>query len=441
MQSVPQITMMNDNGVGSENCEYCQDFGFSKNCYLTTGGWELQDCYYCDCNCLKSRHLFDCYSVHFSELVYDSVASQHLYQCSYLTHCDNCNDCSFGIDLKGCRNCIGCIGLRQRQFCIFNEQYSEDDYKQKAASLGLNSYEGLKRFQQQYGEWIRTFPRKSVHMVNCENCIGDDLFNCKNVVGFQQDAAEYCKFIVHGDAPKNSYDVSQTGRPEWCYEGATPDNSYMTHFTTWCWKDKNVMYSDNCHSCEHLFGCIGLKRKQYCILNRQYTKEEYERMVPKIIDRMTRDGEWGEFFPMTMSPYCYNETAAQEYFPREKEQVQALGLQWRDDDPKVYKPQQVIIPDRIEDVPDSMTGDILACENCRRNFKILHQELTFYRTMNLPAPHTCYDCRYRDRVKRRNPRKLWERACAKCGNDIQSSFSPDRLEIVYCEECYLQEVY
>lgn len=278
-------------------------------------------------------------------------------------------------------------------------------------------------------------------MVNCENCIGDDLFNCKNVVGFQQDAAEYCKFIVHGDAPKNSYDVSQTGRPEWCYEGATPDNSYMTHFTTWCWKDKNVMYSDNCHSCEHLFGCIGLKRKQYCILNRQYTKEEYERMVPKIIDRMTRDGEWGEFFPMTMSPYCYNETAAQEYFPREKEQVQALGLQWRDDDPKVYKPQQVIIPDRIEDVPDSMTGDILACENCRRNFKILHQELTFYRTMNLPAPHTCYDCRYRDRVKRRNPRKLWERACAKCGNDIQSSFSPDRLEIVYCEECYLQEVY
>src|SRR5207237_686675 len=70
MQSVPQITMMNDNGIGSENCEYSHDFSFGKNCYLITGAWELQDCYYCDCNCLKSRHLFDCYAIHFSELVY-----------------------------------------------------------------------------------------------------------------------------------------------------------------------------------------------------------------------------------------------------------------------------------------------------------------------------------------------------------------------------------
>lgn len=441
MQSVPQITMMNDNGVGSENCEYSHDFAFGKNCYLITGAWELQDCYYCDCNCLKSRHLFDCYAVHFSELVYDSVASQHLYRCVCMNHCDNCHDCSFGVDLKGCRNCIGCIGLRQKKFCIFNKQYMETEYKQKVAALHLNSSEGFKRFQKQYEEWILTFPRKCVHLVNCENCIGDDLFNCKDVIGFQEDGAEYCKFIVHGDAPKNSYDVSQTGRPEWCYEGATPDNSYMTHFTTWCWKDKNVMYSDNCHSCEHLFGCIALKRKQYCILNKQYTKEEYEQLVPKIIERMMSEGEWGEFFPMAMSPYCYNETAAQEYFPLAKEQVQAIGLQWRDDDPKLYKPQTVTIPDCIEEVPDRITEEILACENCRRNFKFLHQELTFYRDMSLPAPRTCYECRYHERVKRRNPRKLWKRTCAKCSEEIQTSYPPDRSEIVYCEECYLKEVY
>jgi hypothetical protein len=280
-----------------------------------------------------------------------------------------------------------------------------------------------------------------VHQVNCENCIGDDLFNCKDIVGFQQDGAEYCKFIVHGDAPKNSYDVSQTGRPQWCYEGATPDNSYMTHFTTWCWKDKNVMYSDNCHSCEHLFGCIGLRRKQYCILNKQYTKEEYERLVPLLIERMTRDGQWGEFFPMTLSPYCYNETNAHENFPLTKDRALSLGLRWRDPSPKAYKTQTYAIPERIGDVQDGITEELLACEHCAKNYKILSQELTFYRDMKLPIPRACYECRYADRLTRRNPRHLWKRPCMKCGKEMHTSFAPERPEIVYCEECYLEAVY
>lgn len=441
LKSVPQITMMNDNGVGSENCEYCQDFAFGKNCYLITGAWELQDCYYCDGNCLKSRHLFDCYSVHYSELVYDSLASQHLYRCIHLNHCENCNNCSFGIDLKGCQDCLGCIGLRQKHFYIFNQQYSETEYRQKVTSFRLDSKEGMKYFNDQFEKWALSFPRKYAHLVNCENCIGDDLFNCKDVLGFLEDGAEYCKFIVHGDAPKNSYDVSQTGRPEWCYEGATPDNSYMTHFTTWCWKDKNVLYSDNCHSCEHLFGCIALKRKQYCILNKQYSQDEYGRLVSKIIERMSSDGEWGEFFPVELSPYCYNETAAQEYFPLQKEQVIQRGLQWRDEDPHLYKAQTVTVPDTIRDVPDVITEDLHACETCKRNFRILPQELSFYRNMSIPVPLTCYECRYMERVNRRNPRKLWKRHCMKCQKQIETSYAPERPEIVYCEECYLKEVY
>ena len=420
---------------------------------MITGCWELQDCYYCDCNCLKSRHLFDCYAVHFSELVYESLTSQHLYRCTHMLRCDNCNDCMFGVDLKGCHDCIGCIGLRQKSFCILNQEYSQEEYKQRKSELGLSSRSGLEAFKKEFEKWNLTFPRKNLHMVNCENCIGDDLFNCKDTVGFQFDAAEYCKFIVHGDAPKNCYDVSQNGRGQWCYEGATPDNSYMALFTTWCWQDKNVLYSDNCHNCEHLFGCISLKHKKYCILNKQYTKEEYERLVPKIIERMSatplrssgssagQAGEWGEFFPMAMSPFCYNETAAKEYFPLTKEQVLALGLRWHDEDTRLYKPQTVTLPDRIEDVPENIVDAVLACETCQKNFKILKQELAFYRDMSLPAPSICYECRYTERVRRRNPRKLWQRPCAKCSTQMWTSYPPERPEIVYCENCYLKEVY
>ncbi|MBI4652772.1 hypothetical protein HY750_00770 [Candidatus Kuenenbacteria bacterium] len=48
----------------------------------------------------------------------------------------------------------------------------------------------------------------------------------------------------------------------------------------------NIEYSNHCHSSSNLFGCVGLRHKEYCILNKQYTKEEYEKLVPKIIKHM-----------------------------------------------------------------------------------------------------------------------------------------------------------
>lgn len=441
-QSVPQITMMNDNGIASENCEYCQDFAFSKNCYLVTGAWKLENCYYCDCNCLESRYLFDCYSVHLSELVYDSIASQRLYRCVYLNHCENCANCLFGRNLIGCKDCIGCVNLRQKQYCILNKQYSAEDYKDKVASLALDTYENYCRFREKFEQLSLKQPNKHIHQRHCEECTGDDLSNCKNVLqSFQQDACEHCKFIIHGVGSQHSYDVSQTGDAHWCYEGATPDNSYMALFTMWCWKDKHVLYSDNCHSSENLFGCIALKRKKYCILNTQYSQEEYESLVGKIIQKMIEDKEWGEFFPMSMSPYYYNETAAQEYFPLQKEQVHSLGLRWRDNNQINHASQTSEIPQKISEVPDDIVNDVLKCISCARSYKILNQELTFYRDMKIPIPRKCNECRYLTRVARRNPRKLWNRECAKCSRKMQTTYSPERPEIVYCEECYLAEVY
>jgi len=36
---------------------------------------------------------------------------------------------------------------------------------------------------------------------------------------------------------------------------------------------------------------------------------------------MMKTGEWGEFFPASLSPFGYNETVAQEYFPLSREEV------------------------------------------------------------------------------------------------------------------------
>ena len=56
-------------------------------------------------------------------------------------------------------------------------------------------------------------------------------------------------------------------------------------------------------------------------------------------------------------------------------------------------------------------------------------------------PQRCFDQRHLDRVEQRNPRKLWQRSCSRCGKDILTNYAPERPEIVYCETCYLDEVY
>jgi len=99
------------------------------------------------------------------------------------------------------------------------------------------------------------------------------------------------------------------------------------------------------------------------------------------------------------------------------------------------------LPDSIDDIPDDVVNWAIECEVTKRPFRIIKQELDFYRKMKLPIPHFHPDERHRRRMAIRNPRKLWKRECGKCGKEIQTSYSPERSEKVYCEECYLAEVY
>jgi len=49
---------------------------------------------------------------------------------------------------------------------------------------------------------------------------------------------------------------------------------------------------------------------------------------------MRSTGEWGEFFPHELSPFGYNETVAQEYFPLTEEEVKNMPefSEWRNRD-------------------------------------------------------------------------------------------------------------
>jgi hypothetical protein len=211
-----------------------------------------------------------------------------------------------------------------------------------------------------------------------------------------------------------------------------------------------------------------VQKKQYCIFNKQYTKEEYEALVSKIIQHMNempyvdkrgRIYRYGEFFPSELALFAYNESLAFSDFPLTKEQAIAEGYTWQESEEKDYKItlEPEAIPDNIKDVTDDIIKESVGCAHrgkcsckCTTAFKITKQELDFYRTNDLPIPRLCHNCRHVRRSKNQRPLKLWHRRCmcdkqhtqhsGRCPNEFETSYAPDRPEIVYCESCYNNEV-
>ena len=216
----------------------------------------------------------------------------------------------------------------------------------------------------------------------------------------------------------------------------------------------DVQYSDSCYHCQSCFGCVGINKKNYYILNKQYTKEEYYKLRGEIEEKMRKEKVYGQFFPASLAPFGYNETLAHEYFPLSKEEALKRGFRWQEKTTGTYGKETIKekdMPKTIGEVSEDILNEILVCKDCKKNFRITKSELDFYKRMNLPLPHKDFECRHQDRMKKRNPRKLWHRSCMcdlkthqhgaeKCENEFKTSYSPDRTEKVYCEQCYQQEV-
>jgi CxxC-x17-CxxC domain-containing protein len=135
---------------------------------------------------------------------------------------------------------------------------------------------------------------------------------------------------------------------------------------------------------------------------------------------------------------------AQDVYPLEKEEAIKRGWKWQDNLPFTMGKETTTWNSyemKIEKVQEDILNEIFACECCKKNYRIIRSELKFYKQMKLPLSRLCSGCRHLERIKTRNPRNLHNRTCNKCNKEIQTTFAPERPEKVYCEECYLKEVY
>jgi len=463
--------------MNSINSEYTNFVDGNKNCYLIFGsGWNE--------NVQYGNKLFSCKD---SQDLLMCTKCELSYECegcidsNRIIWCRNSKDCIDSYMLYNCRNCINCFGcadLVNKSYCIWNKQYSREKYFEELSKLKINSYSNFLLLKKSF---IKNIYLKTIHkyanILSSVNSIGDNINhskNCKNCFDIYRNV-EDSKYLFSALDLKNSYDGNGVFENELSYEYVDCNTGHKNFSTVIVYNSTDISYSFNCHNCQNCFGCTGLRNKKYCILNKQYTKEEYWEILPKIIshmndmpfvDRKGRVYKYGEFFPSELSPFSYNETIVQEYFPLNVKNIASLGYNWKDKEKRDYKIdfKSNELPDSIDDVNHSFINKIVECEHffnhkhesfcdfaCTEAFKITSEDFQFYKRMNLPLPRLCPNCRHYQRLKQRNPLKLWHRQCmcdkeshnhkGKCTIEFETSYAPDRPEIVYCEKCYQQEVY
>ena len=447
------------------NSDYCNEASEMKNSYLCFNTDFVENSAYLR----KITYIKDCFDINDcseDELCYEDVLVDKSYSTHFSVNCESCVDVWFSKGLRGCTNCFGCVNLSKKSYCYFNEQCSKEEYQEKLAQHALTSFAEIEKTKNETRDFWLQYPVKFNHTSRTTDSTGERIYDCKNVKECHSvrggENLKYCQDIQ----PKgsNSYDYSVWGSgSENMYECMTCGiGCYNLRFSYCCWENaRDLEYCIYCIGSKNCFGCVGLYKQEYCIFNKQYSKEEYFELRDKIIQQMSevpyvdakgRSYGYGEFFPYELSPAAYNETIAQDFFPLTESEALEKGYQWRTPNNREYKatiaPEN--LPDDIREVPPTITDEILECVSCKRAYRITLAELQFYKRVGLPLPRMCHMCRYADRAYYLNPPMQWPRACmcdlaghgheGACPNEFETSYAPERPEIVYCESCYQKEV-
>lgn len=479
--AVPRPARSIKNPVRSDYCNQASDL---KNCYLCFNGNTAEDCMY-GVAFQKMRNSLDFYQCDDSELCYSIFSGAKNFEVLFAIESWNCRNSRFLLNCQDVSDCFGCVNLRHKQYYIWNVPHTKDDYFKKLKEFGLGSHKALEEVKRTVGAFWLRFPMRYTHAgTHNLNVVGEYVYRSKNVrysyQGLELENVRYSQSLVD---VADSYDYTSWGaNSELIYESTScGEDCSGVRFSFDCWPEcENIDYSMHCHNSSNLFGCVGLKKKQYCILNKQYDKQSFDKLRAKIIDQMNsipymdkggRVYRYGEFFPVELSPLAYNESAASDYFPMDKGKLAEIGFLLREPEVKEY-PVTVAagdLPDHINDISSDIAKEIIECSECKKAYRILPEELKFYKRFSLPLPRQCHNCRYLELIKNRSPLKWYKRECMcrgkqgvngkgeliyknaalpheshkngdPCPNLFETSYALERPEIIYCEQCYQHEI-
>jgi hypothetical protein len=443
-KNVPIPSLLNRD-PSSINSEYSGGGRDSKNCYFTSGCFHSEDIWYSGL-VNKSREVMDSRAIRNSDTIYQVLNSEHLYKCAFVYFSKDCSDSTLLFDCRNCDHCFGSVNLRNKRYVIFNEQKTKEEYDNFISKNTPLSYNALLGYQKKFWALVKSNPVNASRNSNNENVSGVLIESSRNL--FDITDAHKAENIRHADgmlSHHDSMDVLFSGGSEQVYQVCNVGSysskvkfSAYSKFTTDC---EFVFNSKNISNC---FMCVGLESKSFCILNKQYSEEEYWPIVDQIKTDMLTRGEYGEFFDMKFSPQAYNFSLAGINFPLTEDVVNNIGGYFGKE-PETNMDGMVVVsgdnlPDTIDAVDDSFIQKGIICEVTGRPFRIIATELAFYRKMKLPLPHVHPSVRMEAHHELSPTGIQYKAVCALCNKDIKSIFNPEDSYILYCESCFQKEV-
>ena len=432
----------------SINSEYSNGGRNLKNGYYVMGCYNSEDVWYSNL-VNKSRNVMDSRAIQDSEFVYGSLYSDHLYKSSFIYFSKNCTNSMFLFDCKGCDFCFGCVNLRNAKYHVYNRQLSKEDYESFMKSIYPISITALSEYKKKFWALVVELPMNASRNIASTNVSGTGITHSRNI--FDVVDADHSENIRHADGAlshKDSMDFLFSGGHSSMLYGAINIGSQSSNVrfsvsSKFCNDSEFIFNSKNL---SHCFMCFGLQSKSHCVLNTQYSPEEYFTLMDDIKEEMLKRGEYEDGLGLEFSAQAYNFSMAQIAYPLADEEIKKLGgFVAREPETNVGNTPVISandIPQTIENTTDDILNYGIKCEIANRPFRIIVSELEFYRRMKLPLPTRHPIVRMGDMFRLAPSGKKYQTVCAKCGKTIESIWNPrEKSFMPYCEKCYQQEVY
>lgn len=190
----------------------------------------------------------------------------------YKRTCDLCKDNIISIHSPKSEYIVYCPK------CWYSDDWNALDY-------GVG-YDFSKPFFQQYLELLKKVPHISLVVENNINSpyvnFEVEAKNCYlNVGGHQNQDSAYTQY---GLECRDVFDNFYLIKGEFCYENILNEKAYKNFYSKFCFECRDTWFSFDCRNCSNIIGCSGLRHKNYCIFNKQVTKEEYEAFVKEYLN-------------------------------------------------------------------------------------------------------------------------------------------------------------
>lgn len=477
---VPKVWLIT---VNNENWKYDNFSSDNKNTFLNADIMYSENVSY-STTIKNVKNWYDLLQVNDSDLVYDCLCSRNLTKCINVRYSSNCYDSGFSVTCRNCSHCRFCDNLENKSNYVFNKPATQEKIN-KIKNM-MKTYDWYQKLQNifQTELWDKII-RPDSWVVNCENTIWSTIYNSQNAfMCFDSYDVQDCRYWLVSEYNTDCMDTTIFNRnSNWVYQAVCGWYLTKSHVCI-TWRESSYMYfCDFCLNCEYMIWCCGMKNKKYCILNKQYSKEERFELASKIIKQLQDEWLRWEFFPPEFSPFPYNDTVAMDYFPVKKvvdsswKILQAENKEWfgiitvldknksisdaildlwweekikikrrtKDHDIKISSNLNIIkaqdLPEDINYVSDSICSKIILCSKTLRPYRITKLELDFYRKMQIALPRLHQDVRHKRRTLMRPPRVLYYRYSDKSGEETVSNYHKNVSFKVYTQKEYEKIMY